>query len=67
MTINFFFSKDSEEIRTIHSKSDNVEVMMGSKTDEIIEELFYSFLKRYQKHLEESMRGSEFVFDSVNS
>ena len=36
---------------------------MGSETDDIIEELFKSFLKRYQ---EEKMRGSEFVFESVD-
>ena len=40
---------------------------MGSETDEIIEELFDSLLQKYQKNLEESTRGSEFVFDSVNS
>ena len=66
MAINFFSSKDSEETRTMYSKSDTIEVMMGSETDEIIRELFDSFLQRYQKNLEESMRGSEFVFDSVN-
>ena len=41
--------------------------MMGNATDKIIEDLFDSFLQRYQKNLEESMRGSEFVFDSANS
>ena len=45
----------------------NVEIMMGSETDEIIEELFKSFLQKYQEGLEESMRGSEFIFDSVDS
>ena len=40
--------------------------MMGSTTDEIIEELFKSLLKRYQEGLEESMRGSYFTFDSVD-
>ena len=30
--INFTFSKDSEETRTMHTKSHNVEIMMGSKT-----------------------------------
>ena len=35
----------------MHSKSDNIEIMMGSKTDEIIEELFESLLQRYQKGL----------------
>ena len=62
MAINFFSSKYSEEIRTMHSKSDNIEIMMGRETDEIIEDLFDSFLQRYQKGLKESMKGSEFVF-----
>ena len=51
----------------MYSKSDIIEVMMGNETDEIIEGLFFSFLGRYQKYLEESMRGSELFFDSVNS
>ena len=33
----------------------------------IIEDLLDSFLQRYQKGLEESMRGSKFVFDNVDS
>ena len=41
--------------------------MMSNETEKIIEDLFYSFLQRYQKKLEKSMTGSEFVFDSVNS
>ena len=40
---------------------------MSSETDEIFKEIFESLSQRYQKGLEESMRGSEFVFDSVNS
>ena len=40
---------------------------MVSDTDEIIKELFESLLQRHQEGLAESMRGSEFVFDSVNS
>ena len=67
MTINFFSSKDSEEIRTMHSKSDNIEILIGNETGEIIEDLFDYLLQRYQKGLEESMRGSEFVFDNVDS
>ena len=35
--INFIFSKDSDETRTMHAKSDNVEIMIGSETNEIIE------------------------------
>ena len=44
MAINFISSKKDfdEPPRTIHTKSDNIEIMMGSETDEIIEELFES-------------------------
>ena len=43
-----------------------IEIMIDNETDEIIEKLFESHLQRYQKDLEEKMRGSEFVFDSVD-
>ena len=43
----------------------NIEIMMGNEADEIIDKLF-SFSQNYQKDLEESMRGSNFNFDSVN-
>ena len=66
MQINFISSKDSEETCTMHTKSHNIEIMMGNETDEIIEKLFESLLQNYQKDLEESMRGSEFVRDSIN-
>ena len=51
----------------MHLKSNNVEIMMSSETNEIIEELFKSFLQRNQEGLEESMRGSEFIFDGVDA
>ena len=61
MAINFISSKDSNETRTMHTKSNNIEIMIGNQTDEIITELFESFLQRYQQVLEESMGRSEFV------
>ena len=67
MAISFISSKDSDETRTMRAKSNNVEIMMGSKTDEIIEEHFKFFLQRYQEGLEESIKGSEFVFDVVDA
>ena len=67
MTINFISSKDSDETLTMHAKGDNVETKMGNETNEIIEDFFKSFLQRYQEGLEESMRGSEFIFDSVDA
>ena len=56
MASNFISSKDSDETRTMHTKSNNVEIMIGSETNEIIKELFESFLQKYQEGLEESMR-----------
>ena len=41
--------------------------MMDTDTNEIIKNLFNSILQRYQKGLYESMRGSDFVFDYVES
>ena len=37
----------------MRTKSNNIEIMMGNKTDEIIEELFESFLQKYRKGLKE--------------
>ena len=66
MAINFISSKDSDETRTMHTRSNNAEIMVGSETDEITKDLFESFLQKYQEGLEESMRGSEFVYNSVD-
>ena len=66
MQINFISSLDPGEIRTMDSKSDNVEITMGNETDDITKELFKSFLGKYQKNLEEKMKDSTFVFESVD-
>ena len=62
MSINFISSIDSDETRNLRTKKDNVEIMMGNETDDIIEELFEFPLQKYQEGLEESMKGSEFFF-----
>ena len=66
MSINFISSKDSDETCNLHTKSNNIEIVMGNETDEIIEKLFGSLLENYHKDLEESFKGSEFNFDSVD-
>ena len=43
MQISFFSSLHTGEIRTMYSKSDNVEIMMGIETNDIINELLESF------------------------
>ena len=65
--INFISLRPgSDETRVMHTKSINEEFMNGSDTDEIIKELFKSFLQRYQENLKEKMKGLDFAFDRVN-
>ena len=65
--INFTSLKpNSDETRIMHTKSDKKEVMIGSDTNEVIKELFKSFLQRYQKGLQEKMRGSDFELDGIH-
>ena len=51
MEINIISSKPySDETCTMHTKSNNVEIMMGSETEEVIKEIFEFLLKRYKKN-----------------
>ena len=65
MQVNFISSKDTGETRIMRIWSDNAEIMIGSETDDIINERFRSFLQNYQKGMQ-SMNGSKFVFNSVD-
>ena len=57
----------SNETRIMHKRSDNIEIIVsGSDTNEVIEELFESFLQRYEQNLEEKMKGSDFELNGVN-
>ena len=66
MSINFISSIDSDETRNLHTKSYNAEIMMGNETYDTIEELLEFSLPKYQEGLEESMKGSEFIFGCVD-
>ena len=58
-------TRSFEEIRTIYTKSEAVEIFIGSKTKYVIK-LFNTLLQRLQKSQETSNeRGSEFIPDSV--
>ena len=46
--------------------NDNIEIMTNNKADEVTEELFQSLLSGYQIGLETSMKGNNFIFDSVH-
>ena len=56
MHVNFIFSKDTDETRTIYLRSDNEDIMWGNETDNIIKNLFESFLDNYQKANNESRK-----------
>ena len=53
------------EDRVMYSKSDNIEIIINHKADEVIAELSQSLLSRYQIVLETSMRSNDSIFDCV--
>ena len=66
IAINSISSRDTDEERAMHSKSDNMEIMINDKADEVIEELFQSLFSRYQIESQASMKGSDFVFNCIH-
>ena len=49
MSVNFISSKYSDETRNMHIKSGNIEIMMGSEADDIIDEFLNLFCKNIKK------------------
>ena len=64
MRVNFISSEDTGETHTFYVWSDNISIMQGSDTDDIIRELFRYFLHNYQEELK-IIKGSNFIFESV--
>ena len=52
IVINSIFSKDLDEERVTHLKSDNKEFMTYDNVNDVFGELFKSFLPKYQNGLE---------------
>ena len=65
MHVNFISSRDTGETRIYYAWSDNVSIMQGHDTDDIIREIFRSFLHNYQEKLK-MIKGSDFVFESAD-
>ena len=65
IAINFISSKVAEEERVMHSRSNNIKFTSYNDANQILDELFESLHPRYQENLEISLRGSDFIFDSV--
>ena len=59
-------SGDTTEQRIMHSKSNNIQIRINYKADEVTEKSFESLLSRYQISLEESGKASDFMFDYVH-
>ena len=62
--INYLFKHIDEE-HGMHLKSSNIEFMSYDNANKVVDKLLKSLLLRYQIGLETSMRGSDFIFDSV--
>ena len=60
-------TRNFEKSRTIYSKSEPVEIFMGSDTKDVIDTLFHTPLQRFQ-HAQETSNdnGSEFIPDVLN-
>ena len=57
MRVNFISSRDTGEIRTYYVWSDNVGIMQGNDTYDIIKEIFEEL---------KSIKESDFVFESLD-
>ena len=55
MRIIFISFIDKNEIQVMHTKSDNIEIMIGADTSDIINEFIDSFRKRYQEQCKSSL------------
>ena len=66
MRIIFVSFTYANKTREMHAKSDNIAVMRGAETEDVINELFNIFRKRYQEGLEANMGGSSFTFERID-
>ena len=66
--ISFVFSQkpDSNEIRIMYARSTPEEIIIGSETEEVAENLIMQFLQKYQDNLQNKMKGSDFIFNGTN-
>ena len=63
--INFISSRDAEEEFVMHTKNENIKFTSYNDASKVVDELFESLCLRYQDNLETSMKGSDFIFNSV--
>ena len=66
MRIIFISFIDKIQTQLMHTKSDNIEIMNGTDTNEAINKLINSFMNRYQEGLETKMKRSSYIFECVD-
>ena len=52
-------------VYSMHSSSDNIKYTPYSDATDVTDKLFNSLCSRCKENLETSMKGSDFIFDSV--
>ena len=65
MANNFISSIENDEERVMHSKSDNIEIMINDEVDQVIKDFFDSLKNRHQNNFE-SMKGRGLIFDYIH-
>ena len=65
MRMIFVSFTDANETRDMYTKSDNITILSGIETDDVINELFNSFCRRYHDGLQTKMNGSSFTFERI--
>ena len=66
MRIFFVSFTGANETCEMHTKSDNTKIVSGIEAEDVINELFNTFRKRYQEGLETKMKGNSFTFERVD-
>ena len=66
MRIIFVSFIDKNETQVIHTKSDNIEIMISTDTSDTINELIDFFMKRFQEGLETKMKRSSYIFERID-
>ena len=64
IAVNFISSIDNHEERVVHSKIENIEIIIDDELGEVTKKFFKS-LKNWNQNNLKSMKGSEFTFDYV--
>lgn len=71
IAINFIAGNDTDKKRVMHLKSDNIEIIINDKADEVREETSQSLLSSYQTGLKSKkkvmkMKSNDFTFDCIH-